>query len=310
MNARLGRGINFGNALDAAHDGDAGFRLRARHFAEVREAGFDTVRLPVRWSAHAGESPPYAISPALFEQVDWAISEALGRDLNVVLDVHHYHELNEAPRAERHRFLAIWTQIAARYAGWPDRLSFELLNEPRATMTAEAWNELIPVALAAVRERNPGRMVIVGTARMNDIDALPELALPADDRLVVTVHYYAPFEFTHQGAWWRPGADQWLGTSWGEDADQQAAGDDLAAAAAWAHDRGCPLFIGEFGSYERADMASRQRWTRFVRQEAERLGLSWCYWDFGTDFGAFDPHHNAWREPLRDALLGEGEPPG
>ena len=104
----------------------------------MREAGFDTVRLPVRWSAHAGESPPYAISPALFEQVDWAISEALGRDLNVVLDVHHYHELNEAPRAERHRFLAIWTQIAARYAGWPDRLSFELLNEPRATMTAES----------------------------------------------------------------------------------------------------------------------------------------------------------------------------
>jgi len=26
---------------------------------------------------------------------------------------------------------------------------------------------------------------------------------------------------------------------------------------------------------------------------------------FGTDFGAFDPHHNAWREPLRDALLGD-----
>ena len=51
-------------------------------------------------------------------------------------------------------------------------------------------------------------------------------------------------------------------------------------------------------------MRSRREWTRRVRLEAELLGLSWCYWDFGTDFGAFDPQRNAWREPLKDALLG------
>jgi endoglucanase len=69
------------------------------------------------------------------------------------------------------------------------------------------------------------------------------------------------------------------------------------------------LFIGEFGSYERAGQEARRQWTGFVRLEAERLGLSWCYWDFGTDFGAFDPRRNAWREPLRDALLGNASPP-
>jgi hypothetical protein len=37
--------------------------------------------------------------------------------------------------------------------------------------------------------------------------------------------------------------------------------------------------------------------------EAEPIGLSWCYWDFGTDFGAFNPQREAWREPLRDALF-------
>ena len=302
---RLGRGISFGNALDAVREGDAGFRLLERFFAEVRDAGFDTVRLPVRWSAHAGESPPYAISPVLFERVDWAIDQALGRDLNIVLNVHHYDELNDAPRGQRLRFLGLWRQIAARYANWPGRLYFELLNEPRAAMTAEAWNELIPLALAVIRERDSWRAVIVGPARMNDIGALPELELPGDDRLVATVHYYAPFEFTHQGAPWRPGADQWLGTTWGDDADRRAVRDDLAKAASWAAGHGRPLFIGEFGSYEQAGMAARLQWTRFVRLEAERLGMSWCYWDFGTDFGAFDPGRNAWREPLRDALLGD-----
>jgi hypothetical protein len=45
-----------------------------------------------------------------------------------------------------------------------------------------------------------------------------------------------------------------------------------------------------------------------VRLPVKRLGLSWCYWDFGTDFGAYDPGRNALREPLRDALLGDGNP--
>jgi endoglucanase len=115
-------------------------------------------------------------------------------------------------------------------------------------------------------------------------------------------------EFTHQGAPWRAGADQWLGTTWGDDADRRAVRDDLAGAASWARDHDRPLFIGEFGSYEKAGLAARQQWTRFVRLEAERLGLGWCYWDFGTDFGAFDPERNAWREPLRDALIGDGNP--
>jgi endoglucanase len=44
--------------------------------------------------------------------------------------------------------------------------------------------------------------------------------------------------------------------------------------------------------------------TAAVREEAERLGASWAYWDFATDFGACDLHADAWREPLRRALLG------
>jgi endoglucanase len=51
-------------------------------------------------------------------------------------------------------------------------------------------------------------------------------------------------------------------------------------------------------------MADRADWTALVRAEAERLGMSWAYWDFATDFGAFDAGRHAWREPLERALLG------
>jgi endoglucanase len=62
-----------------------------------------------------------------------------------------------------------------------------------------------------VRASNPERTVIAGPARWNIVDALPELRLPDDDRLTVTVHYYSPFRFTHQGADWLEGAAGWRG---------------------------------------------------------------------------------------------------
>jgi endoglucanase len=302
MNRRLGRGINFGNALDSV---DAGAHwLQDRYFAEVREAGFDTIRLPVRWSAHADEFWPYLIAAEFAERVDRAISEARRRELNVVLNVHHYHELNDAPHAHEERFLALWRQIATRYADQSDRLYFELLNEPRDAMTPDLWNGLMARTLAVVREGNPDRIVIVGPARMNDLHALTELRLPHDDALIVTIHYYAPLAFTHQGASWTGGANAWLGTTWGDEADKRTVQEDLATAAAWAEESGHPVFVGEFGVNQRADASSRNRWTRTVRSTAEHCGFSWCYWDFGTDFGAFNLNHNVWDETLKEALLG------
>ena len=52
-------------------------------------------------------------------------------------------------------------------------------------------------------------------------------------------------------------------------------------------------------------MDSRIKWTNFVRSEAERLGMSFAYWEFGSGFGAYDPATDMWRDPLKNALVGE-----
>ncbi|WP_281901412.1 glycoside hydrolase family 5 protein [Phytohabitans aurantiacus] len=306
MTGELGRGINFGNALDAYSDP---LRLTEAHFDAVRAAGIDTVRLPVRWSAHAAAEAPYTIDGGFLARADWAVGRAMERGLNVVLNVHHYDELNADPDGHTARFLGLWKQIASRYAAQPNRLYLELLNEPHGALDPPRWNELLAQALAVVRETNPDRAVIVGTARANDIDALPELRLPDDDRLIVTVHYYAPFAFTHQGATWIPDTERWLGTTWGTESDRKAVADDLETAARWTASHNRPLFLGEFGAYSKADMPSRLRWVEFVREQAERLGMSWAHWDFATDFGAYDPEHDAWRAPLLRALVGPASPP-
>ena len=71
---RLRRGVNFGNALDAPNEGDWGMVIQEEYFQQIKEAGFDTIGVPIRWSAHALEEPPYTVEKKFFERVDWVIS--------------------------------------------------------------------------------------------------------------------------------------------------------------------------------------------------------------------------------------------
>ncbi len=304
-NARLGRGINLGNALEAPSEGAWGVTLKADYFQQIRAAGFDTVRLPVRWSAHADLAAPYAIEPTFAARVDWAIDQATAHGLNIVVNVHHNAAFDDNPESELVRMTALWDQLAERYQHRPTTVYFELYNEPHGKLSGETWNAAVPVLLQAVRRTNPKRPLIIGPDGWNDIGRLAALRLPADDRnLIVTVHYYSPFQFTHQGASWVKGADQWLGRTWS--GDEKALAEvrkELEKAALWGRENQRPIFLGEFGAFSKADAESRERWTRFVATEARRLGLSWAYWEFCSGFGAYDAKAEAWREPLKEALM-------
>ena len=305
LNRLIGRGINFGNALDAPSEGEWGLTLEPAYFAAVARAGFDSVRIPIRWAPHAGPAPDFRIEPAYFERVDWALDQALKHGLTAIINIHHDEASENEPARYLPRAIAFWNQIAARYQDRPDRLVFELLNEPHGPMTDANWQASFPSLLAAIRATNPTRAVIVGPGHWNGIDSLDKLTLPEGDRhLIVTFHYYSPFHFTHQGAEWSEGSQAWLGETWTATPDQLATlNRDLGKAADWgqAHDR--PLFLGEFGAYSKAPMPSRVIWTNAVARAAEARGISWSYWEFGSGFGAYDPHAHAWRQPLLEALI-------
>jgi endoglucanase len=304
-NRRLGRGINMGNAFEAPRGADWGMAVEPGFFPIIKAAGFDSVRLPVRWNAYAAQEAPYTIEPDFAAKVDRAVDGALAAGLNVVLNIHHYDELYADPGGHRERFVGLWKQLGERYKDRPASLYFELLNEPHGKLDDEKWNDLIPPALRAVRATNPERFVIVGPASWNSHRNLPKLRLPDSDRkLIVTFHYYLPFAFTHQGASWAQGSEKWLGTTWAATPEEtKALHDDFDAAARWAKDHGRPLYAGEFGAYSRADMASRATWTAAVARAAEARGMSWAYWEFASGFGAYDRQAKAWRAPLKEALV-------
>lgn len=300
------RGVNMGNTLEAPREGEWGFKITQEHFQRIRAAGFASVRIPTRWNAHALAESPYTIDPAFFARLDEVIGWALGQDLVVVLNIHHYEEMATEPVAHEERFLALWRQIAGHYQGYPPTLIFELLNEPNEAMTAPLWNEFFPKGVAAIRESNPDRNIIIGGVSWNAYDQLASLELPAgDEHLIATFHYYLPFHFTHQGAEWVGNeAQTWLGATWqATDAEKAAIDQHFALVAAWSAQNNIPVYLGEFGAYSKADMDSRVRWTAYVREQAEAHGFAWAYWEFGAGFGVYDRDARQWRDELLRALI-------
>lgn len=299
------RGINLGNALEAPIEGQWGVVLDDSYFAVIRNGGFDFVRIPICWSAHALAVPPYTVDPAFFARVDWAIDQARANDLTVVIDVHHYDALFADPDGQRDRFLSIWRQIAERYRAQDDALVFEILNEPHDRLQGTARHELMQAALAVIRESNPNRWVVIDGDAWGGVQGLSALLLPEEDRrLIGSFHYYEPFRLTHQGAEWVSGSFAWLGTTWsGTPAEQAAVRRDLDRATRWAEQYDRPVLLGEFGVYERANMASRVAWTAFVAREAEARGFSWAYWEFGAGFGVYDRETRTYRPELHAALV-------
>ena len=71
----------------------------------------------------------------------------------------------------------------------------------------------------------------------------------------------------------------------------------------WAKEHNRPVYLGEFGAYSAADLASRGHWTAAVAREAEKHGWAWAYWEFGSGFGAYERTSGTWREPLLKALI-------
>ncbi|HWA76987.1 MAG TPA: glycoside hydrolase family 5 protein [Polyangiaceae bacterium] len=330
------RGINLGNALDAPREGAWGVTIQPEHFSMAKAAGLDHVRLPVRFSAHAEDRPPYAIQGALFDRVDWALEQAQKNGLSIIIDLHHYQELMKKPAEHENRLVELWRQIALRYRDAPPSVAFELINEPCDELKPELLNPITARALAAVRASNPTRTVIVDSYFWANAEQLKNLVLPADPNLVASFHMYQPILFTHQGMPWMgpeyqtrgvvfpgppakplavvPAATQleWPSTWFkGYQSEPIATNSNGPKAVfdyfklvedyiASSHRR---VYMGEFGVADSADPTSRENWLRLVRKEAERRRIGWAVWDDGARFRAMNVGWNSWIAPIRAGLF-------
>lgn len=293
---QIQKGINMGNTLEPPHEGGWNNPPAEEYYFDLyKEAGFNLVRIPVRWDNYTGKSVPYKIQSAWLSRVERIVDWGLERDLFVVLNSHHDNWIKENyNEANKARFDSIWTQIAERFKNKSEKLFFEVLNEPKGLTKAQN-DDMHARILSIIRKNNPTRIVIFQGHEWGGSDQLLTAAIPNDTFLMGSFHSYDPHNFTH-----REPDDPVI--NWGTAGDIAQIDAKFKKVKDWSDENNIPVFLGEFGARKRCDYNSRMRHYRTYVVLAEKYGFAHCAWDDGGDFRIMERQQRYWDE-VKDILM-------
>ncbi len=311
------RGVNISHwlAQNEGPDSYAAPWFGESDVAWIAQHGFDHIRLPV--DLRECLKPDGTLDGAKLKPVVDLIAWAKKRGLGTVLDAHFLPgaDFNSVGGDKRvytdeplqAKVAGVWRELAKRFASEGPWLRFEILNEPVAEENAQL-NPFMHRMLAAIRESNPTRMVYVTSNKWSQFATVPDVVLPDDPNIALTIHTYEPLAFTHQRAPWVgfkdtlppvkfPGVVPDLtGHTTEIFGGYIHAGDVLtveqvkanfARVDAWlkTHAPKIEVYVGEFGVFEAADDESARRWISTVVHECESRGWGWAVWDYNDSFG-------------------------
>lgn len=281
---KLGKCINLSNMLEAPTEGGWGRAFQDADMDRIRAKGFTGLRLPVRFSAHAGSAPPYTIDPAFLARVHHIVDLATARDIAVIVDMHHYEELFADPAAHAARFVALWRQVATSFKDAPASVYFEAINEPHDKLTAPVLKAMLPYVLAAIRETNPTRPVVIDGPMWASLDEMRPDYLPADANLVPTFHWYKPDNFgLDKATYMTPQVKK----SWGDGADIAELNGGVAKAKAYMDATGRVPFMGEYGAFDARPADQRTRYYATVSAAFASAGVQSCAWGYDNTYNLF-----------------------
>jgi endoglucanase len=280
----------------------------------VKAAGFNVVRVPITWMGHFGPRQDYHIEENFLKRVARVVEMAHAAGLTVIINLHHdgstessgkdngWLSINKARASGAGyqevtgAFARVWTQIAVYFKNHGDYLIFESMNEIHDgswgwNMSDEArqfeiinqWNQLFVDAVRTTGGNNEQRLLVVPgycTVPKHTLASyfkLPEDAANAgNNRLIVTFHYYDPYEFGIAGT----------RQNWGSPQDKQAVDSVFGGMKQRFIDNGIPVIIGESGAvYQQGNEATRIAYLGYVYGKAHALGLVPIYWDNGSFSG-------------------------
>lgn len=302
---KIQKGINVEGALlwDSAIEKQNHWIYSEATYSGIKEKGFDHIRIPCNFGAHMVENnPQYTINPEYLECLDRAVNSALDAGLIAVLDFHGWvGNLKKDFDGNRPIFIKLWEQIAQRYKNYPNTLMFELINEP--TFDFNKLNELQMETVAKIRETNPTRVIALAATPYNGDYGMWNTEFPKDDpNVMISIHSYDPMGFTHQGADWGDEPKNTVVTF--DESDKSAVLSDIENCEYYAQRTGRKVWISEWGTYLR--IAPKEDVTEYIKyftETCKEKGISYCYWEYGNGFGAFNTKEGVWKDYVADYLI-------
>lgn len=238
----MGNGINLGNTLEAYnHKGyiggsnPDGFETgwgqpytTAEMIQGMKNAGFDTIRIPVAWTNGMNyESGDYTIDERLMNRVETVVNYALDADMYVIINDHWdgswWGMFGSEDMAVRDKALemykSMWTQIGENFKDYSHKLIFESANEELGDRlndkdvtgsdgvlsksecyeTTNMINSEFVKLIRSLGGNNGDRFLLIAgyntdiAMTCDDRFKMPEDT--AESKLLLSVHYYTPWDY-------------------------------------------------------------------------------------------------------------------
>ncbi len=270
----------------------------------VKKEGFNAVRIPISWNEHMNGNK---IDGDWLNRVNEVVDYVIDNDMYAIINVHHddYTWLNPSKADEaavKAKLVSIWEQLSDRFKNYDQHLLFEGMNEPRIIGGQDEWtggtaeereviNHLFQAFVDTVRKsggNNSSRaLIITSHAASIEADAVNDIVVPDDDRIIVSIHYYSPWDFA--------GGENGK-SDWGSDSEKKELDKGFDFLKSKFIDKGVPVIIGEFGATNKNNDSVRASYMEYYVKSAKSRGITCFIWDNGTkdEFGLLDRNSLTW----------------
>ena len=307
-------GWNLGNTFDAysGYTGHfsgigmesmwVGIKTSRKLISAIKEAGFNTIRMPVSWHNHVDEND--IIDQEWMDRVREVAGWALDEGMYVIVNVHHdndkhyfYPDTVHYDRSAAY-LTSVWTQIAEAFKDCDDHLIIESMNEPRlvGTQYEWSWSSGISECRLAAKYINQLNQLFVDTVRASGgNNATRYLAVPAysaspwntvdqafqlpedtvENRIIVSAHAYTPYNFALN----RDSNDR----TFDLEKDQRKK-EEIVSFLNKLYNRfvkyGIPVMMDEFGALDKdGNTQDRVNFTAYYVASASTRGITCVWWD-------------------------------
>jgi endoglucanase len=278
----------------------------------VRNAGFNTIRIPCAWDSHANKTT-MVIDTAWLKRVKEVVDYCYANNLYIIMNCHWdngwlennvtYAKMDTVNKRQK----AYWTQIANYFKEYDEHLLFAGANEPNVDSTSQmavlmSYHQTFIDAVRSTGGNNSSRVLVI-QGPSTDIDKTNSMmkSMPVDpiaNRLMVEIHYYTPWNFCGLDAdaswgkmfyFWGKDNHSTTNTSrnptWGEESTVESYFQMMKTKFV---DKGIPMILGEYGAIKRTSLtgsdltlhtASRQYYFQYITNAALRYGMIPYCWE-------------------------------
>lgn len=303
LTEEMGAGWNLGNTMDGHTGLTPGETIwqkvttTKKLIKSMHDMGFNTVRIPVTWGTMIDDENDYKIDEAWISRVQDIVDYCISQDMYAIVNIHHdgaeqtgwLRIATEDQEGLEKKFAGVWKNIASEFKEYDEHLIFESMNEVKGNkMTVVEENRVImklnQIFVDTVRgtgSNNEQRWLMV-PGKYNYIDSVcntaNEFSLPSDtveNRLIVSVHIYTPYEFCLQE---KNKTEKQM-----EYTTQQLERNDKEVKPLYDTytSKGIPVVVGEYGCVNKDNPVERAFYLEGMNRIFKKYQCVGVYWDNG-----------------------------